>query len=171
MDNFEVKPSPQTKKAAPINERPRSSSPSSNIPGASYVGLKMAHHKWAVGFLALLVFLGVLWYWNVPPFDFLKEAGGYQAVFLTNGQVYFCKLSRQNSKFPVLRDVFYLQVTQPSSQIRPGELPSTNINLVKLGSELHAPTDEMRINSSQILFIEDLQSSSGVLKAIQNFAR
>src|SRR3989344_1871547 len=83
------------------------------------------------------------------------EASGYQAVFLTNNQVYFGKLSSQNAQFPVLREIYYLQVNNTDgAQIR-----AEDVNLVKLVSELHGPEDEMRINRDNILLIEDLKKN------------
>ncbi len=92
----------------------------------------------------------------------------YQAVFLTNNQVYFGKLNNKNSQFPVLKDVYYLQITQalqPKSQ----NAAATNINLVKLGGEIHAPQDAMSINRDQIVFIEDLKPDSQVVTAIKQY--
>jgi hypothetical protein len=57
-------------------------------------------------------------------------------------------------------------VTQPPQPITAGQTPPTNINIVKLGGELHGPTDEMRINRDTVLFIEDLKSDSKVVSAI-----
>ena len=125
--------------------------------------------KIAVGILILAVL--VLWlatYTSLLPVQFTPRfSSSYQAVFLTNGQVYFGKLYRENSSFPVLRDVYYLQVTQPPQPLQEGQTPPTNINLVKLGGELHGPQDEMRINKNQILFVEDLKNDSKVVTAIQ----
>ena len=115
--------------------------------------------------LALVVLL-VLYYIGVFPALIKKN---YQAVFLNNGQVYFGHLFGERSQYAVLKDVFYLQVTQAPQPIRPGETPPTNINIVKLGGELHGPTDEMRINRDQILFIEDLREDSRVSQAINQF--
>src|SRR3989344_4528142 len=39
----------------------------------------------------------------------LVKADQYQAVFLTNGQVYFGKLSDVNSAYVSLQDIYYLQ--------------------------------------------------------------
>ena len=96
-----------------------------------------------------------------------EETNAYQAVFLSNGQVYFGKLSRERSQYPVLRDIYYLQVTQPPQLIQPDETSPANINIVKLGQELHGPEDEMRINRDTILFIEDLKPDSRVVQAIE----
>ncbi len=93
----------------------------------------------------------------------------YKAVFLGNGQVYFGRLFNERSQYAVLKEVFYLQITQAPQPLKPGETPPTNINVVKLGGELHGPTDEMRINRDQILFIETLKSDSRVVQAIEQF--
>ena len=46
---------------------------------------------------------------------------------------------------------------------------AAQISLIKLGNELHGPTDEMRITRSHILFIEDLKNDSAVVLAIKTF--
>jgi hypothetical protein len=38
------------------------------------------------------------------------KASDWQAVFLSNEQVYFGKLKSANSSYPVLEDIYYLQV-------------------------------------------------------------
>ena len=120
--------------------------------------------------LAVVVLVVVVYYLNLMPVSVSAWFhGDYQAVFLTNGQVYFGKLYKESSRYPVLQNVYYLQVTQAPQPIREGETQPQNINLVKLGGELHGPQDEMRIARSQILFIEDLKSDSRVMQAIEQF--
>jgi len=116
---------------------------------------------------ALIVVLGILYYLEVVPVSFSKNT--YQAVFLTNGQVYFGKLYQPKSQYAILKNVFYLQIAQAPQPIKAGETPPANINLVKLGGELHGPTDEMRINRDHILFVEDLKPDSRVVQAIEQF--
>jgi hypothetical protein len=117
---------------------------------------------------ALIVVLGILYYLNVFSFSFFSK-NTYQAVFLTNGQVYFGKLYQPKSQYAILKNVFYLQIAQAPQPIKAGETPPANINLVKLGGELHGPTDEMRINRDHILFVEDLKPDSRVVQAIEQF--
>lgn len=96
----------------------------------------------------------------------------YQAVFLTNNQVYFGKLTRSNDDYAVLTDIFYLQVDQPlqpSQPASPAGGPNPNVSLIKLGSELHGPADRMEINRDQILFIENLRPDSQVVKGIEKY--
>ena len=98
----------------------------------------------------------------------------YQAVFLINGQVYFGKLSSESSQFPILRDIYYLQVQEvlQPAQTKDGKATQEKqqgVSLVKLGGELHGPTDEMRLNRDQILLIENLREDSNVVKAIAEY--
>lgn len=101
----------------------------------------------------------------------------YQAVFLTNGQVYFGKLSQPNSMYATLTDIYYLQVTQPSIQ-GPQDANAQNqqkqqaqISLVKLGNELHGPKDEMIINREHIMFYEDLKEDGKVVQTIREYQK
>ena len=92
---------------------------------------------------------------------------GYQAIFLTNGQVYFGKLTNPNQDYLTLSDIYYLQVgPQQGSGAQASTAGSQNISLVKLGNELHGPVDEMHISRTQVLFYEDLKSDGQVVKAI-----
>jgi hypothetical protein len=90
----------------------------------------------------------------------------YQAVFLSNNQVYFGKLSGTFSRFSTLKEVYYLRVSQQLQAQDPNTPPQSQIQLVKLGSEIHGPTSDMKINRDQILFIENLKDDSQVVKAI-----
>ncbi len=120
--------------------------------------------------IIVIVFAWALYYFDIIPANLLPSLNDtYQAVFLTNGQVYFGKLYRENSSFPILREVYYLQVAQSPQPLQEGQVPPANINLVKLGGELHGPQDIMQINRDQILFIEDLKSDSKVAQAIKQF--
>jgi len=98
----------------------------------------------------------------------------YQAVFLTNGQVYFGALSEAENTYVNLRKIYYLQVTpnlQTQGTVEGGNPPPAQqqLSLVKLGNELHGPVDEMFINREQILFIEDLKDDGRVVQAIKEF--
>ena len=96
------------------------------------------------------------------------DSSKYQAVFMTNGQVYFGKLSSVASKYQTLTDVYYLQVQQPVQPAQPADT-SSQISLTKLGNELHGPTDKMNIASDQVLFWEDMSAESAVVKAIAQY--
>jgi hypothetical protein len=83
----------------------------------------------------------------------------YQAVLLTNGNVYFGKLEDYGTRFPVLTDVFYVQSTTNS------ETKQTMNVLVKRGKELHAP-DRMYLNPNQIILVEPVGPDSKVAQLI-----
>ena len=126
---------------------------------------KRSSMKWVwLIILAIIVILGFMW-WSGELGVAVGGTDAYQAVFLTNDQVYFGKLSNTDGQYPILRDVHYLQVTQ-ALQPKDQDAPATNINLVKLGGELHGPINEMVLNRDHILFYEDLKEDSQVVTAI-----
>ena len=97
----------------------------------------------------------------------VSSPSSYQAVFLTNGQVYFGKLSEKGEKM-ILRNVYYLRAE--NQQLQPNlSADQPNMQLIKLGSELHGPQDEMFIERGQILFWENMKEDSQVVKAIQQY--
>lgn len=103
-------------------------------------------------------------------------ASGYQAVFMSNGQVYFGKLSGMTASYATLNDIYYLQVTTPpsadASQLNQQQAAAQQqLSLVKLGQELHGPVDEMKINRDQILFYEDMKEDGQVMKAIREYQK
>ena len=93
----------------------------------------------------------------------------YQAVFFTNGQVYFGKLDQVNAGYFKLTDVFYIQAQEASANSENPQQTasdSTDIRLIKLGSEVHGPDDEMIISKEQILFFENLKKDGKVSDSI-----
>jgi hypothetical protein len=97
----------------------------------------------------------------------------YQAVFLNSGAVYFGKLEILNSSYMRLTDVYYLQ-TKTADTVNPqpaASSTSTNLELVKLGSELQGPTDEMIINKDQVTFFENLKSDGKVTQSIEKYKK
>lgn len=93
----------------------------------------------------------------------------YQALFLTNGQVYFGKVSKVDSSYVKLTDIYYLQVQQ---QVQPKDQNTTQqpqVSLAKLGGELHGPEDVMYVSRQQVLFWENLKGDGKVAKAISDY--
>lgn len=111
-------------------------------------------------FVISLLVVGFVWFRGA------SESGEYQAVFLTNNQVYFGKVQGAGRDVVILSDVYYLP---QSTQLQQGDSASpAEIALIKLGKELHGPTDRMQIIRDNILFFETLSEDSKILKAIQN---
>ena len=101
------------------------------------------------------------------------ENGKYQAVFFTNGQVYFGKLSQVNEGYFKLSDVFYLKAKDESGdsdklqETTSGS--SSDVQLIKLGNEIHGPKDEMVISAAQVLFFENLKPEGKVANSIDQY--
>ncbi len=118
-----------------------------------------------------LLFIGVLVLGGIYFYDkYLsgESNGVYSAVFLSNGQVYFGKIKENNSKEIILDNVFYLQSNNQSA-VSGQSIQGSQFTLVKLGNELHGPTDELFINKQNVLFYEYLRSDSQVVQSIKNY--
>jgi hypothetical protein len=81
----------------------------------------------------------------------------YQSVFLSNSQTYFGKITKISDSQITLEDIYYLKSDNP------------NVELVKLGSELHGPQDKMYIERKEVQFWENLKTSSKVSQAIKQY--
>jgi len=96
-----------------------------------------------------------------------RDNGPWRAVFLTNNQVYFGHfLWTPFSSTVTLKDIYYLQASQPLQQ-GDAESKQPAMKIVKLGNEIHGPTDKMVIFKDQILFWEDLREDSAVAQKIK----
>lgn len=131
--------------------------------------------KWLPVGLILLVAVGVIagGYWFLRGRSGGIVSGEYQAIFLSNGQVYFGKVADADSSEIVLKDIYYL-ITRPQLQTQtpeatPGAQQQMGYTLIKLGQELHGPMDEMRINRRHVLFVEGLKKDGRVVQAIEQF--
>jgi hypothetical protein len=110
---------------------------------------------------ALMVALAVLAAgWMVSHPGAVSFDQTYQAVLLTNGQVYFGRLEGYGTKNPVLREVYYVQ-----SGVNDQKQP-TNI-LLKRGIEWHGP-DRMYLNPRQIMMVEPVGPTSRVSELIKD---
>lgn len=169
---------PNQRSATQPAVEPAPVAPHRTSPAPRTRGRKM-HRKTlvVVGTLVLLVTVALFWSWWLfgrnTTFNENTNVNTdeYQAVFLTNGQVYFGKLADLNHKYVTITDVYYLQVQQNSSLqgASSSTSPNSQVSLVKLGNELHGPQDEMYIASDQMLFWENLKSSGKVVQAINRY--
>lgn len=74
----------------------------------------------------------------------------YQAVFLTNGQVFFGRLTVPGGDYYDLRHVYYLA---SRSGTRTGQ---GSLTIQKLTNDVHGPEDLVILNRSQVLYVENL---------------
>lgn len=119
--------------------------------------------------VAAIAILGAVGMWLYNMFaspDGIKK-NQYQAIFLTNGQVYFGKLGAVNDKYVDLTDIYYLQVQQAVQPADKNASADPQVSLAKLGSELHGPEDQMHISRDQVLFWENLKDDGKVVDAIK----
>jgi hypothetical protein len=109
--------------------------------------------------------------------DSIAQVSGkeWQAIFLSNGQVYFGKVKAVGTKTVTLADIYYLQVvTKPLQRTQEGATAAAaqtqqELTLIKLGNEIHGPTDHMVINRDQVLLSEILKNDSRVVQAITKY--
>lgn len=98
----------------------------------------------------------------------------YQAVYLTNDNVYFGKTHIQVNGDIFLTDVFRVQTasktgSSDNSSSTNADSTSGEIRLIKPGKELHAPDDTMLIRRGSVLFIENLKTDGNVTQAILDY--
>ena len=101
----------------------------------------------------------------------------YQAVFLSNGQVYFGNLTELDGKYLQLTNVYYLerQLTAGDSEdAAEGDtatepaVDDNNFQLLKYSDVLYGSEDKMVIAKDSILRYENLRPDGVVAKAIAN---
>jgi hypothetical protein len=140
-------------------------------PAHKYSKLKLALiGTGAAILLALLILLGWFVYRSSTAANI--DTSKYQAVFFTNGQVYFGKLKSVNSGYMKLTDIYYLQAQSTENESEnPQETSSksSDVQLIKLGNEVHGPEDEMIISKDQILFFENLKGNGKVTDSIKQY--
>lgn len=134
--------------------------------------------KWLIVALLIIV-LGVggwfVWSSSQGSLASTIDEDKYQAVFLSNSQVYFGKLSVVNGDYMRLNNVFYLerQMTASANEeesTNDTETPTgdNNFQLLKYSDVLYGSEDEMIIAKSDIIRYENLRNDGVVAKAIAN---
>jgi hypothetical protein len=136
--------------------------------------------KWAV-LVIVIAAVGVAGWFLMPRGDSdiatTIATDKYQAVFLSNGQVYFGKLSIVNGDFMKLTNVFYLerQLTAENNGTTTEETTDqtaangdNNFQLLKYSDVLYGSEDAMIISKDDIIRYENLRSDGVVAKAIAN---
>jgi hypothetical protein len=115
--------------------------------------------RW-VGVAAVLVALAALAVlWALGARSPVRLTTGDQTVLLSNGSVYYGKLEGLGTAYPVLRDVFYVQVG-----VDPNTKQTTRV-LIRRGKEWHGP-DYMVLNANHILLVEPVTQGSRVAELI-----
>lgn len=109
-----------------------------------------------IGIMGTGFFVDLIKYDRYDKNDFI-DPNVYQAVFLTNDQIYFGHLRDINSDYLILNDVYYVKIGEDGSG-----------QIVRLGAiEPHGPENVMTISKNQVLFWENLRDDSQVARTIQ----
>lgn len=176
MENFTPRPARPTPSVErkPVQETPVKpvATRSDNMPSRKKEHSSKKPFMWVGIVLAVAVLAVGGWYLLRGVFAGSSIDGSkFQAVFLTSGQVYFGRMQILNDDYIKLTDVFYIQASTASGE---GENPqdataSNDMQLIKLGSEVHGPEDAMIINRDQVLFYENLKSDGKVAQAIADY--
>lgn len=102
----------------------------------------------------------------------------YQAVLLTNQQLFFGKLHDASSNYPYLTDVYYLQQDTQKATVSDGKNPSTTpavpaqtgptFNVIKRGlTEIYGPTEGMHMSKDSIIYWENVGPKSVMAQGIE----
>ncbi|HUC87767.1 MAG TPA: hypothetical protein VMR95_01280 [Candidatus Binatia bacterium] len=160
--------------------------------GAANIGAAATQHKagggrklgtWTkAGYTALLfattllvvAIAGLIAFSNNGQAAFINTSK-FQAVFIndgsSNGQsVYFGHITKLTSSYLVLQDVYY--ITTPATTSGSTTAANSDYTLTQLGcQQLHDPYDQMIVNTSQIAFWENLETSGKVVSAITTYQK
>lgn len=75
----------------------------------------------------------------------------YQAVFLTNGQVFFGRLTVLSGDYYYLHHVYYLSSSTGTKGTQGA------LTLQRLTNDVHGPEDLVALNHAQVLYVENLR--------------
>ena len=103
--------------------------------------------------IVLAIAVSAFMYFNQSNTGASIESDKYQAVFFTNGQVYFGKAKTDTTNPQKTTD------------------QATGVELIKLGNEIHGPEDTMIISKNQVLFFENLKNDSKVSSTITQYQK
>ncbi len=91
-----------------------------------------------------------------------------QAVFLTNGQFYFGKLTITPTEYVLKQPYFIQNPAKTEGEDATAQLQQAQFSLQRVKRVVYGPEDEMRINKDQVLFWQNLSSDSKVVSAIKD---
>jgi hypothetical protein len=124
--------------------------------------------------ILVIVVLGVM-----ATTEYIRErpaSGKYQAVFLTNGQVYFGKLSGLDGSYVTLSDAYQVQSQSNGTNASPspqgGQQPKSQFTLSRIDQNtLIKPEQKMIIAKTSLAFWENMQNDAEVVKKINELKK
>lgn len=127
--------------------------------------------------IAIVVAVGAVvaggWFaWRALAADDGIDQGKYQYLKLSNGEEYYGKLAVLDDHNFKLTYVFYIKAqdnAEPSNAKDEVAKAQSNLQLIKMGNEVHGPEDAMIINRDQVLFYENLKTDGKVSQTINEY--
>ena len=122
-------------------------------------------------FVLVVAFMGIsLWqdgtFRNIS--QTLNFKNTYQAVFLSNGQLYFGQISEMTNEYIKMEKPHFLQLAQDQAELEDSGV-QPEMQLISIKDEFHKPKDFVLIEKSSVIFIEELREASQIADAIENF--
>lgn len=115
--------------------------------------------------LAVLLLAGSFAYFRYKKIQAIKpDQNQRYAVFLSNDQVYFGFLKKDDDRYIVLEDIYYLKSNTSTQPDGTGKL-----SLIKWGDEIHGPENQMSIVRDQVLYMTKMKTDSRINDAIKKF--
>jgi len=116
---------------------------------------------WTAFFLGLiLIWQMATTYTKLSPSDLPDiNPGQFQGVYLSNGQAYFGHLEEMNEEYAILKDVHFLRAKDQES-------PQQSIDVIRMVDSVHSPENIMYIPKDKIIFWQNIQRESPLVKAI-----
>lgn len=101
------------------------------------------------------------------------DSSKYQAVTLTNGDIYFGKLQVLSDQYMKMSDIYYLKPqTDSTAENKDAQgAVSQNFNLTKFTDVAFSPEDVMTIPKTQILHFENMQPDGKVAGLINQYKK
>ncbi|HEY8108442.1 MAG TPA: hypothetical protein VIF43_00275 [Patescibacteria group bacterium] len=122
--------------------------------------------QWLIGLAVVVVvlFIGKM---VIEQVQEQPDYGKYQAVFLTNGQVYFGKLSGLGGDYVTLTDAYQVQSQGNVANPSPAPDAQSRLTLARIDqNDLTRPEQKMTIAKTSVLFWENMQDDAEVVKKI-----
>lgn len=130
-------------------------------------------HRIVLAAIALIVLVAMgFWVYKAMNTAAAKiESDKYQVVFAGNNQAWFGKLHFLTDGSYQLTDVYYYSGQTSTSAAQKPNTDAQTPQLVKMGSELHGPTDQIIFPKDQVVFWENLRGDSKVTQAINSYSK
>jgi hypothetical protein len=166
----------QPEEPQPVKAEPATVYKSAPIQRPAKEQKPLKRFMWPIAMITIIILGVVGWFvWsNIQNAGTAIDSSKYQAVFFPDSKnPYFGKLKQLNNGYMQLTDIYYLEAqTSASTDSKDSQKTSTdqsNLQLIKLGNEIHGPEDKMIISKDQIQFYENLKPDSKVAQSIAKY--